>query len=111
LDSGPFEYIKESHTTLAMVSDWINYGIHPLEPRISEEKVEKLLRRQPERLMTVLAPLGTILLADTRGIHRGRPLTGNKSRYALTNYYWYHGKPVPAPMQKLVDDFTTTAKR
>jgi hypothetical protein len=53
------------------------------------------------KVKTFFAPAGSLILVDTRGIHRGRPLYKNGERYALTNYYWHKDFP-PLHIQKLV---------
>ena len=42
----------------------------------------------PHEASRFLGKAGTLLLVNTTGIHRGRPLKAG-SRYALTNYYYH----------------------
>ena len=53
----------------------------------NQKTVEKILNDGPERLKTLTAKAGTVVLVDTSTIHRGLPLK-NGTRYALTNYFF-----------------------
>jgi ectoine hydroxylase-related dioxygenase (phytanoyl-CoA dioxygenase family) len=89
LDHGPFQYIEGSHKSIEVYKDSYKYNYDPFQNRFSDEQVNKLIEDSPERLKTFAAPAGTMILVDTRGIHRGMPI--NKGvRYALTNYLWFH---------------------
>lgn len=92
-NSGPFEYITKSHNIKSILRDWVKYRISPFSWQINEIKVNKIIQNEPHRYIKVLGPPGLTLLADMRGIHRGRPLGKNCSRYAITNYYFYRKIP------------------
>jgi hypothetical protein len=99
-NNGPLQYIERSHKPHDLLSDFLKYSIDIKNTRIDEAKLEKLLQKEPERLKTFLAPAGTLIFLDTRGIHRGAPLkTG--TRYALTNYNW-HDQKAPSHISSLV---------
>ena len=55
-----------------------------MQARFTEEEISQL--NQSNKL-TVTAKAGTLLVADTRGIHRGQPIEQGE-RYALTVYSW-----------------------
>ncbi|MGE0171432.1 MAG: phytanoyl-CoA dioxygenase family protein [Oligoflexales bacterium] len=85
--SGPFQYIEKSHQWKWMIRDHFFSGIGGSENRVSEGKIEKMIRKFPERLKTFTARAGTLILANTSGIHRGKPILQGE-RWALTNYYY-----------------------
>lgn len=86
--NGPFQYIRSSNTKRSLFNNFIKgdsiFGKH----RFSNNEIDNYLKRLPERdLVTITGRKGTLLLVDTKGIHRGSPLIqGN--RYALTTYFW-----------------------
>ena len=90
-ENGPFEYITRSHLIVQKLSDHRRYGI-PLETRIDDALVTRLIADDPDRHRIFTASMGTLLLADTTGIHRGMPLEAGQ-RFALTNYY-FPGKAI-----------------
>lgn len=83
---GPLELIANSHRLEDYVSDIRSGGLTFRELRITEAQIEAILSRDPSRLRTLTGKAGTLILADTASIHRGRPPEGG-TRYALTNYY------------------------
>lgn len=104
-ENGPFEYILRSHIARQKFSDHKKHGV-PLISRIDDPSVRKLIAAEPDRHRVVTASMGTLLLADTTGIHRGMPLKSGE-RFALTNYY-YPGK---ALRPKLFDHFSPVLGR
>ncbi len=98
--NGPFQYVKGSESVWGMLKDFIKYGINPANSRVPDEKVELIIKKEPSRLVTVTGKAGTVLIANTRGIHRGMPLKEDSSRYAITNYYWLDS-PIPAHIKQL----------
>jgi hypothetical protein len=85
------------------LEDHFAYRMPLHTPRVSDGSVAALMARAPERHRVACGPAGTLVLADTTGIHRGRPLIAGE-RIALTNYYYparalsertfYHFRPV-----------------
>lgn len=86
--SGPFQFILGSHRTAAKARDdrWMGLEIGR-RPRLPDKAVRRLIDSQPERLTTVVAAPGSLILVDTTGIHRGMPIARGE-RVALTNYYY-----------------------
>ena len=90
-ENGPFEYIEGSHLvseSLRMVRDG---RTQPNQYRFSEDEIARIVScgAFPR---TFAASAGTLLLVDTKGIHRGRPIeTG--TRYALTQYCFDGKRP------------------
>jgi Phytanoyl-CoA dioxygenase (PhyH) len=86
--SGPFQFILGSHRTAAKARDDRRMGLEMgRRPRIPNKAVRRLIDSEPERLTTVIAARGTLILVDTTGIHRGMPIARGE-RVALTNYYY-----------------------
>lgn len=85
-ETGPFEYILRSHLLRDKFSVHRNYGVPLNSSRIDESPVRKLISAEPERHRFFPGQMGTLVLADTTGIHRGMPLVRGE-RFALTNYY------------------------
>jgi hypothetical protein len=93
-ESGPFQYLRGSHTPLAFIKG-LTKGLYGSDKfRFSEQEVDRYLKFFPEqRVETFSAPAGTLILADTRGLHRGSPIMSG-SRYAATNYFFF-GRDIP----------------
>lgn len=82
---GPFQYIAGSHRTGPYLSMLLR-GHQLLDQTRFDDGSYDPLFEEDSNLRTFEAPMGTVILADTRGLHRGKPIEqGN--RYALTNYY------------------------
>ncbi len=58
-----------------------------------QEKVDKIIENDPDRLKTLTGKAGTLVLVDTSIIHRGIPVK-NGIRYALTNYFLKNHKSI-----------------
>ena len=56
--------------------------------RYSDQQINKIINKNPERLHTITGKAGTVIIKDCSAIHRGSPLKSG-IRYALTNYYFY----------------------
>jgi hypothetical protein len=94
-DTGPFEYILNSHRLLSKYQDKRRHDVPLHTTRIKDEIVEEIIRHESERHKVVTGPAGSLVLADTTGIHRGRPLRSG-SRAALTNYYFKADQVTPS---------------
>jgi len=87
---GPFQYFKGSGNLFDMYCLEAKTGIS-----IDENRLEGKLATFEKNGMEydeLCAPAGTLVIANTRGIHRGKPIEQG-DRYALTNYYWKEGIP------------------
>lgn len=100
--NGPFQYIKHSHSFFYILRDWLRYGIDPMESRVCAEKLDALIGREPDRLIEVTGKAGDTLFADTRGLHRGKPIEKDL-RLAMTNYYWFDAQ-IPEHIKPYVQD-------
>jgi hypothetical protein len=86
---GPFQYLRASHRPSEILRDLVHEDFEFNQSRFEDVQVDALVRRAPQRVHTITGAAGTLVLADTRGIHRGMPMTRRGgTRYALTNYYW-----------------------
>jgi len=87
-ENGPFEYVAQSHTKQA-IFDALKYrppGKNCHNYRFTQQEIDEISSKMGLEVVTVCAPKGSLLLADTRGLHRGKPLIKGV-RYALTNYF------------------------
>lgn len=85
--NGPFQYIEKSHLPKQIIKDTIRMGKKALDVRMSEEEIQKILDKEPYRYKLFTAPAGTLIFADTSGLHTGKSIEEG-SRYTLFNYYY-----------------------
>ena len=83
-DNGPLEYIENSHKLAYIIKNFFR-GVPFSSTRFSDEQVQKLASDHTQ----ISANKGTLVIFNSRGIHRGAPLR-NGTRYAITNYSWYN---------------------
>jgi hypothetical protein len=85
--NGPFQYIPETNSinSFLRVSQILKCKLNNY--RFSDEHIEKLMKNG-FFIKTFTARKGTLILADTRGIHRGS-IIENGYRIALTRYNFY----------------------
>lgn len=92
-DNGPFQYIKQSHRKFKVLKNYFNKTFKPGQYRFSEKEIENYLNKNPEQQVTDnVAKAGTLVFADTKGIHRGKPLNSG-TRYVLFCYFWHNTIP------------------
>jgi len=84
---GPLQVVAGSHRARVRARDMRRYGQRFKQYAFDDAEVDRLLAAEPERLVTATGPAGTLVLADTSAIHRGRPIEAG-ARYALTHYYY-----------------------
>lgn len=88
-ENGPFEYVSGSQKKWRAALDTAVGDFAPApNTRYEPALVDRLLSRYGRAPDRFVAKAGTLLLVNTSGIHRGRPLQSG-SRYALTNYYYH----------------------
>lgn len=98
-DNGPFQMLKDSQQTLRVLSDIKAGKLGYMQYRLDDDEVERILKKEPERLITYTAKAGTLILVDTSTIHRGKPIEKG-IRYALTNYYFQNDRIDSAMYEK-----------
>ena len=87
-ENGPFEYLENSNKALSLIDMTINFGLEHSQNRLTHKIVsEKILRKKRYKSVDFKAKKGTLILFNSFGIHRGKPLNSG-NRYALTNYYF-----------------------
>jgi hypothetical protein len=88
-ENGPFEYLPGSHMPWRAALDTVLGGLPPPpNSRYEPVMIDRIVRRFGTRVRHYPARPGTLLLVNTAGMHRGRPLDSG-TRYALTNYYYH----------------------
>ena len=84
-NNGPFQLIHQSHETKD--HDRKIAELEHMQSSFLQEKVDKIIKNNSNRLKTLTGKAGTLVLVDTSIIHRGIPVK-NGIRYALTNYFF-----------------------
>jgi len=84
--NGPFQFLVGSNTRRSVLST-LGYSRGKANlKRFADQDIDCLCRTHPGAVATITGSAGDVILVDTRGIHRGRPIEAGV-RYALTNYY------------------------
>ena len=85
-DNGPFEYILGTHKFTSVVRAAKLAKKSLSKTRYTEEEIERLIQAGYKKKQ-VLGKRGTLVLVDTKVLHRGSPLKLGE-RFAATNYYF-----------------------
>lgn len=91
-DNGPFMYIKGSHAKQCIFKDYLYQRLKPGASRFNDSELGDYLRSSRQESYEATAKAGTLLFADTKGIHRGKPISKG-SRYVLFCYFWSGAVP------------------
>ena len=91
IDNGPFQLILNSQKYKNLIKDMKSADLKYMQYRLTDEEINKILLKEPQRKKTILGNLGTLILVDTSTLHRGAPIKKG-IRYALTNYYYTHNQ-------------------
>jgi hypothetical protein len=83
LDNGCFQYLERS----ASVSHHLLKTPVPDKYQFTNEEVMKMVDSDVHKITNAIGKAGTLVIFDTNGIHRGKPLAPDGMRYAMTNYY------------------------
>jgi phytanoyl-CoA dioxygenase PhyH len=87
-ENGPFQYIRGSHAKRSLAEVSRRLGLPGSSYRFSSRQIEQLENTGTlPRRTSVTGAKGTLLLADSRGLHRGKPLLAGE-RLAVTRYYF-----------------------
>ncbi len=86
---GAYQYLAGSHTPAALLQLVRSGAVGFDQNRLTEAEIAAVQARAAGQfpLCTVLGRAGTLVVTDTRGLHRGQPVTEGL-RYALTNYFF-----------------------
>jgi hypothetical protein len=91
-DNGCFQYIKTSHSKFVVIKNYLKRTLLPGKYRFEDNEIENYLLMNNQEITDVTGEAGSIVYADTKGIHRGKPLkTG--TRYVLFCYFWHNDIP------------------
>lgn len=90
--NGPFQYIERSHKKFNAIKSCLTKIFKPGQYRYSEEEVNRYLESTDSKVLSVTGEAGTVAFADTKGIHRGKPLEQGV-RYVLFCYFWHNDIP------------------
>lgn len=92
LENGPFEYLEGTHLTSKSLRLFFNGSTRANQYRFSDAEAERIYLGGTVNRRTFTAEAGTLILVDTKGIHRGRPIERG-CRYALTQYCFDGERP------------------
>jgi Phytanoyl-CoA dioxygenase (PhyH) len=81
--NGCFQYLKKSSS----IYHHLLKTPVPDKYQFTHEEVLKMIGGNEDEITNATAKAGTVVIFDTNGIHRGRPIEPGGERYALTNYY------------------------
>lgn len=96
--NGPFQYIRGSHRKGNVIRNYLNKVFKPGQYRFTEDEISNYLAENNKKVESVTGKAGTLVYADTKGIHRGKPVEQGV-RYVLFCYFW-HDK-IPAHFESL----------
>lgn len=98
-ENGPFQFIKRSHHKMDVIGSYLRGLFKPGQYRFSEAEIDTYLSNTARQAFSVTGSAGDLVLVDTKGIHRGKPLVKGV-RYALFCYFWH--KDIPEHFSKLM---------
>jgi Phytanoyl-CoA dioxygenase (PhyH) len=82
-ENGCFQYLERS----ASIFHHLLKTPFPDKYQFTHEEVLAMVDRDEHKITSASARAGTLVLFDTNGVHRGKPLAEGGRRYAITNYY------------------------
>jgi len=85
--NGPFEYLRGTEGLRDRLRHILRSGALARQLAFDDAAVARIEATAPDARVTACGRAGTLVLARTFGIHRGRPLEAG-TRYALTSYYF-----------------------
>jgi Phytanoyl-CoA dioxygenase (PhyH) len=81
--NGCFQYLERS----ASIFHHLLKTPFPDKYQFTHEEVLEMVDRDEHKITNAVGRAGTLVMFDTNGVHRGRPLEEGGARYAMTNYY------------------------
>lgn len=93
--NGPFQYLLKSQKVLYRLISMLFASVGLDQQRINDIEIYKLKKLMETK--SFFGGPGTLIVANTQGVHRGKPLISGK-RYAMTVYTWEH--PIPSHIKK-----------
>lgn len=90
--NGAFEYLIGTHKPSDALVKRIFSNLAFNQSRFNDKVVDEIIKVNPSKHVVLTGKPGTLVLVDTRGIHRGSPIKSGV-RYALTNYFFEKSFP------------------
>ena len=87
IDNGPFEYIPKSHKLINIFKFILFSKIDFSKKKFNKKFIKNFLKSKKIKTKVFTEKKGTVIIFDSLGLHRGRPINKN-NRYSLTNYYY-----------------------
>jgi hypothetical protein len=91
-ENGCFQYIKGSHSKRKVIFSYVKRIFRIGQFRFADEDIDKYLKINNSNITSVDGSAGDLVLVDTKGIHRGKPLEKG-TRYVLFCYFWENKIP------------------
>lgn len=102
---GPYQYLRGTQHKASVIEGIARHNFTYNHNRLTESDIHRLMENQDYKLDTLTGPAGSLVITDTSGVHRGKPIEKGV-RYALTNYYFVHpqkgGKGIPKNIVNLL---------
>lgn len=92
IENGPLTYLKGSHTRESIRRFCKATGLPSGQYRFTDIEIENATKILDFSEVKVTCKAGTMLLANTRGLHRGAPIIAGE-RVAITSYYFGNSLP------------------
>lgn len=89
--NGQFQYIENTYKKLNIFKGILRYKWGS-KYRFTEKEISQYLKDFNLKIIDIIGQKGTIVIVDTKGIHRGSPIEVGK-RYAIFNYYYKNNIP------------------
>lgn len=102
-DNGCFQYIPGSHKNNNKFESAKILRSSIIPQRYSVEDVDLIVKKLNLKVNSITGKKGTLLVVDTSGLHRGKPMNSG-IRYAVTNYMY------DQPIGKSVSDLIVNPK-
>ena len=96
-ENGPFEYIKGSQRKLSIITSYLRGILKKGAYRFENREIDRYIDLTNLKAEALIAKEGSLIFADTKGIHRGRPIEKG-TRYAVFCYFW--DKKIPSHFAK-----------
>ena len=90
--NGPFMYIRSSNNKFNILKQYIYGVIKPGASRFNDDEIKEYLKVTKQEVVEVTGSAGSLVFADTKGIHRGKPIEEGE-RYVLFCYFWNKNTP------------------
>jgi len=99
--NGPFQFIKGSHKKSAVIKAYLRGIFKPGQFRFNKREIKNFLADSKSQISDIVAPEGSLIFADTKGLHQGKPILEG-SRYVLFCYFWENS--IPSHFKKLTQN-------